>query len=225
MNIAAGKAVALRELPGRRLIAMVAGLAMLACSSVQGQIVKTGVDGGPQKLIITILDGEGALNNIRQRDAREPVVQVTDENHKPVAGVALLFLIHDGAKGGSASFNGASSFATTTGPDGVAKTTGLQVGRTPGSFTITVTATLGAIVATTIIHQGNVISALNSTSEAGNGTSSTSGAQHGAFHLSKTAKYVAGSAAVVGGLVAAVIVTQGDKSTSLTLGSSTVGHP
>ena len=116
---------------------------------------------GRKNWIITILDGEGALNNIRQRDAREPVVQVTDENHKPVAGVALLFLIHDGAKGGSASFNGASSFATTTGPDGVAKTTGLQVGRTPGTYTITVTATLGAIVATTIIHQGNIISALN----------------------------------------------------------------
>ena len=198
---------------------------MLACSTVQAQIVKTGADGAPQKLIITILDGEGALNNIRQRDAREPVVQVTDENHKPVAGVALLFLIHDGPKGASASFNGESSFAATTGPDGVAKTTGLQVGRNPGSFTITVTATLGAIVATTVIHQASIISALNPPSDPGSGGSSTSGAQHGMLHMGKTAKYVAGSVAVAGGLIAVVVVATGTKSTSLTLGSSTVGHP
>jgi hypothetical protein len=223
MNSATGKAIASRELPGRRLIAAVAGLAMLACSSVQAQMVQTGAGGGPQKLFITILDGDNALNNIRQRDAREPVVQVTDENHKPVAGVALLFLIHDGAKGASASFNGASSFAATTGPDGVAKTAGLQVGRNPGSFTITVTATLGGIVATGIIHQGNIISALNPPTD--HAASSTSGAQHGILHMGKTAKYVAGSVAVAGGLIVVVIVTEGSKSTSLTLGSSTVGHP
>jgi len=225
MSIAGNKMKTLREFPARRLIATLAGLAMLACSTIQAQMVKTGAEGGPQKLIITILDGEGALNNIRQRDAREPVVQVTDENHKPVAGVALLFLIHDGAKGASANFNGASSFATTTGPDGVAKTTGLQVGRTPGTYTITVTATLGAIVATTVIHQGNIISALNSPSDPSNGGSSSTGAQHGILHMGKTAKYVAGSVAVAGGLIAVVVVTQGGKSTSLTLGSSTVGHP
>jgi len=225
MSVATNKLTAFRGFPGRRLIAAAAGLAMLACNSVQAQMVKTGVEGGPQKLIITILDGEGALNNIRQRDAREPVVQVTDENHKPVAGVALLFLIHDGAKGANASFNGASSFAATTGPDGVAKTAGLQVGRTPGTFTITVTATLGTIIATTIIHQGNIISALNAPSDPSSGGSSTTGAQHGILHMGKTAKYVAGSVAVAGGLIVVVVVAQSSKSTSLTLGSSTVGHP
>ena len=87
------------------------------------------------------------------------------------------------------------------------------------------TATLGTIIATTIIHQGNIISALNSPSDTSNGGSSTSGAQHGILHMGKTAKYVAASVAVAGGLIAVVIVTQSSKSTSLTLGSSTVGHP
>ena len=41
-----------------------------------------------QKLNIEIVEGEGAVNNIRQRMAREPMVQVTDENRKPVAGAA-----------------------------------------------------------------------------------------------------------------------------------------
>src|SRR5579863_6856916 len=39
-------------------------------------------------LLITILDGEGALNDIRKGTAREPIVQVEDENHRPVAGAA-----------------------------------------------------------------------------------------------------------------------------------------
>ncbi|HEY5329348.1 MAG TPA: hypothetical protein VIJ79_05655 [Acidobacteriaceae bacterium] len=225
MNSAAGKGIALRELPGRRLVAAVAGLAMLACSPVQAQMVKTGANGRPQKLFIAILDGENALNDIRERDAREPVVRVTDENHKPVAGVALLLLIRDGATGGSASFSGASSFATMTRPDGVAKTTGLEVGHTAGSFTIPVTATLGAIVGTGVIHQGNIISALHLPSDTSSGGPSTAGAQHEILPMGKAAKYVAGLVAVAGGLIAAAIVTQGGKSTSLTLGSSTVGYP
>ena len=37
---------------------------------------------------IEVVEGDGAINNIRQRTAREPIVQVEDENHKPVAGAA-----------------------------------------------------------------------------------------------------------------------------------------
>ena len=32
-------------------------------------------------LNLVVLEGEGATNNIRQRTAREPIVQVQDENH------------------------------------------------------------------------------------------------------------------------------------------------
>jgi len=35
----------------------------------------------PNKLFITLIDGEGALNDIRTRTAREPIVEVDDENH------------------------------------------------------------------------------------------------------------------------------------------------
>ena len=37
-------------------------------------------------LNLVVVEGEGQINNIKQRSAREPVVQVQDENHKPVAG-------------------------------------------------------------------------------------------------------------------------------------------
>jgi hypothetical protein len=36
-------------------------------------------------LNLVIVEGDGVINNIRQRTAREPIVQVEDENHKPVA--------------------------------------------------------------------------------------------------------------------------------------------
>ena len=45
-------------------------------------------------LRIVILEGEDVSNNIKERTAREPIVQVEDENHKPVAGAAVLFTRH-----------------------------------------------------------------------------------------------------------------------------------
>ena len=51
-------------------------------------------------LSITIVEGEGAINNVRQRVNREPIVQVEDENHKPIAGAAVVFFLPDqGASG------------------------------------------------------------------------------------------------------------------------------
>src|SRR5258708_7782654 len=55
----------------------------------------------PPKLLITILDGEGALNNIKQRTAREPIIKVEDENHKPVAGAIVLLLLPNSGPGGT----------------------------------------------------------------------------------------------------------------------------
>src|ERR1700712_3991708 len=51
----------------------------------------------PKALFITILEGEGELNDVRARTAREPIVQVEDENHKPVAGALVLFAIPKGS--------------------------------------------------------------------------------------------------------------------------------
>src|ERR1041385_9431846 len=42
-------------------------------------------------LSITIVEGEGAINNVRQRVNREPIVQVEDNNRKPVAGAVVVF--------------------------------------------------------------------------------------------------------------------------------------
>lgn len=110
----------------------------------------------PMQLRITILEGEGSLNNIRERTAREPIVQVEDQNHKPVAGALVLFSVH-GEDGAGATFaNGLTTYQTTTDAAGQATAKGLVPNGNAGAFTISVTATVGAMTATTIIHQQNV---------------------------------------------------------------------
>jgi hypothetical protein len=46
-------------------------------------------------LKILVLEGQDAINNIRQRTARDTIVEVQDENNKPVAGAVVTFLLPD----------------------------------------------------------------------------------------------------------------------------------
>ena len=71
------------------------GSAFMSCLLLTNLAAARPVD-QPQdapKLIINIVEGEGALNNIKQRVNREPIVQVEDENHKPIAGAAVVFFL------------------------------------------------------------------------------------------------------------------------------------
>ena len=58
-------------------------LVLLAACVVQGQTA-TGYR-------ISVIDGEGALNNVVTKASREPVIQVTDANHKPISGAYVEF--------------------------------------------------------------------------------------------------------------------------------------
>ena len=115
-------------------------------------------EGEPGALQITILDGEGALNNIRQRTAREPIVQVEDQNHKPVAGVIILFSAHAGSGGAGATFNGLSTLSVKTDANGqaVAKTL------LPAQWTCRKLhhqrsqPPSGSLTASVVIHQQNI---------------------------------------------------------------------
>src|ERR1700683_5308119 len=84
-------------------------------------------------LVITILDGEGALNDIRQRTAREPIVQVEDENHKPIAGAAVLFTLPGSGPSGFFA-GGAQTFSTITDSAGRAAAHGLRPNTISGSY-------------------------------------------------------------------------------------------
>jgi len=173
-------------------------------------------EGEPTSLHITILDGEGALNNIRQRTAREPIVQVEDQNHKPVAGVLIFFAAHSGTGGASATFNGLSTLSVKTGPNGQAVAHGFKPNAHTGNFTINVSATYGSLTADAVIHQQNI---------AGAGQSNSSGqpAPVPIVHRHQAWKWVVVGGVVVG--ITLVLLLDRNSGTDISLGGGGVGHP
>lgn len=154
----------------------------------------------PAKLDIVIIEGDGAVNNIKQRIAREPVVEVRDENRKPVAGAAVAFTLpNNGATG--VFTNGSRILTVTTDQAGRATMSGFQP-TAAGKMQIRVTASFRGQTASTSITQTNIVSA------------AAAGAAGAGAGMS-TAKIVTilaiiGGAAAAGGAVAA---TRGGGST------------
>ncbi len=167
----------------------------------------------PAKLNIVIVEGEGAINNIRQRTAREPIVQVEDENHRPVAGAAVLFLLPENGPGGTFA-NGARSLSVTTDSQGRAVAQGLRVNNVKGKFQIQVEASYMGLSAAATITQTNAVI-----------TAATAGGVSGKLIGILAAL---GGAAVVG----AVVATRGGGGggtpaptpTTISAGTPTVGH-
>src|SRR5215813_10997170 len=103
-------------------------------------------------LNIVVVEGEGAINNIRQRTAREPIVQVEDENHKPVAGAFVTFTLP--SNGASGSFaNGARTLTVATDNQGRAVAQGLRPNTVKGRMEIRVNASHSGRTASTVITQ------------------------------------------------------------------------
>ncbi len=174
----------------------------------------------PQKLQIVILEGEDTLNNIRERTAREPIVQVQDENHKPIAGALVLFTVHGGAGGAGGTIAGASSLSVTTGADGQAVLHGFVVNQTAGSFTIDVQASYQNLTAQTTIHETNTT---GSSSEAQQNPSAGSEAVSVVKrHITKRQWLVmAGSGAALAGVI---FLTVHKQATTISAGAGSV-HP
>ena len=170
-------------------------------------------------LVINILSGEGALNDIRQRTAREPIVQVEDENHKPVAGAAVLFLLPDSGPSGTFA-DGTRAFHTVTDADGRATTQGLKPNSVAGSWNLIVQASFAGATATATIHQQNV-----SGSGSGSSSSVASTTVHTTHILSAKGLLILLGSMAAAGTVAGVLATRGGSSTTITPGTPTVGAP
>ncbi len=168
-------------------------------------------------LRIVILEGEDVSNNIKERTAREPIVQVEDENHKPVAGAAVLFTVttESGHAGGS-FLNGAKTFSGQTDANGQIHAQGFHPNGHAGQLHINVTASKGNLSAHTTIAQTNVAVV---------GTAATTATLPGfvATHVALVSLVAGG--AVVGGVVAGVVVTQNNPGTAIIPGNGTVGAP
>jgi hypothetical protein len=111
---------------------------------------------GVSKLNLVIVEGEGAINNVRQRTAREPIVQVEDENHKPISGAAVLFTLPQGGPGGTFA-NGAKTLQVMTDSKGQAIAKGLRLNDVSGKFQIQVEASYQGSTATATINQANAV--------------------------------------------------------------------
>lgn len=110
----------------------------------------------PVQLNIVVVEGEGAINNIRERVARDPVVRVEDENHKPVAGAAIVFTLP--TEGATGEFtNGSKTLTAVTDSKGQAAAQGLKMNPISGKVPIHVTVSYRGLAANTSIMQFSVL--------------------------------------------------------------------
>jgi len=171
----------------------------------------------PPSLQIAILEGEDVSNNIKERTAREPIVQVTDENHKPVAGAAVLFSIDSqGGRAGASFEHGAKVFHGTTDANGNVTAKGFHPNGHTGQFHVNVTASKGQLTAHTSIAQTNVAAATTAATSAGiTGFVAT--------HVALVSVVAAG--VVAAGVTTGVVASNQSSGTTITAGTGTVGAP
>lgn len=109
-----------------------------------------------EKLNITIIDGEGAINNTRLRTARDLAVQVDDENKQPVAGAAVVFTLPSVGAGGAFP-NGQHSTTVTTDQQGRAVARRFQPNTATGKMEIRVNASFKGSTGRATITQFNML--------------------------------------------------------------------
>lgn len=132
---------------------------LLACLIATSLPAQTPVSAtAPTQINILILEGEGAINNVRQRVARESMVQVEDENHKPVAGAAVTFFLPGDGPSGVFS-NGSRSITVLTDEQGKAAVRGMRVNKVQGRMQIRVQASFKGLTSTATITQTTVVAA------------------------------------------------------------------
>jgi len=169
-------------------------------------------------LKIVILEGEDVSNNIKERTAHEPIIQVEDENHKPVAGAVVLFSIYSqGGNAGASFLGGAKTFSGQTDANGQIVARGYRPNTHTGQFHINVTASKGNQTTHSTISQANVMVA--------GAAGATSVGMAGFFSTHVILVSLVAAGAVVGGVVAGAIVTGNSAPTIITTGPGTVGAP
>lgn len=109
-------------------------------------------------LRITIVEGDEAILNVRQRVSREAIIQVEDENRRPVAGALVtLTAPRDGA---SAVFsNGLNNITLTTDNSGRVVVRGIRPNSALGKYAIRVLAVKEGLRGTAQIQMTNLAAA------------------------------------------------------------------
>jgi len=103
---------------------------------------------------IEIVEGDGAINNIRLHRAKEPVVRVLDPEGHPMPNVAVTFLLPNNGPGGTFA-DGRTVLSVMTDENGQAVGHGLRPNNSAGQFQIRVTVSFQGQVATANVMQTN----------------------------------------------------------------------
>jgi len=142
------------NIPARALAALLSLVLAVALTPRLGAAPQENSGG----LKINILEGEGAVNNAKQRTAREVLVEVEDENNRPVAGAVVMFTLPD--RGPSGAFaSGGKSMTVTTGPDGQARAIVQEINNAKGNMRIRVDVSHEGARASTYVTQSTVAAA------------------------------------------------------------------
>ncbi len=121
-------------------------------------MLQASLPGQEIKLNILVISGDGAINNLKSRTARETIVEVRDENNKPVAGASVVFLLPDSGPGLVGS-NGTRIITTMTDANGRAAARGLKPNGQSGRFNLQVRANYQQSFGQIAISQSNMVAA------------------------------------------------------------------
>ena len=133
---------------------------VLCASMMQGQSL-------PTRIEIVVVQGEGAVNNIRRRSASPPMVLVQQEPGQPVAGAVVVFTLP--TEGASGEFDGDKTIILTTDAAGRAAAKSLRLNAVPGKVPIHVTASYRGLTTRSVINQISVVPAGEKPGKSGGG--------------------------------------------------------
>jgi hypothetical protein len=106
----------------------------------------------PARIELLVVEGEGVVNDVRQRTTHNLVVKVEDDDHHPLAGANVVFALPiSGASGEFA--NGSKTLTEITNQEGLAVAHGLRTNQIPGTLQIYVTAAYRGLRARALITQ------------------------------------------------------------------------
>ena len=164
-------------------------------------------------LMIDIVEGDGAINDIKLRTAREVIVEVDDENHKPVAGAAVTLSL---ARHGNLFRN--IVLRATTDSTGRVNANPLQLKGDAGRFEIRVKAQYQGRVAKKSLRQTNAESGASAGATAATaGVTAVPASVIAPLAIVIAVGVIAGAA--VGGMAAAGALGGGGKSISVSVGT------
>lgn len=107
-----------------------------------------------EDLKVLVLEGQRSINNTTRHIGIQPVVEVRDQNDRPIEGATVVFRLPPSGPGGTFPGN-SPTFSTRTTVQGQAAASGFVPNDLQGRFDIHVTATLQNRTGETTISQTN----------------------------------------------------------------------